>query len=137
MVVCREGKEVTLKLSRNPMAAGGKLNFVSLDQLDDDWFVVVIRARQEEGVEPKAKSRKVLPKSIKEVLKRYKDVLAKGLSQELPPKREVDHKIKIIPEADPPSKASYRLNQVESMELKKQLNDLLARDYIWPSKGEK
>ena len=42
MVVCCDGKEVTLKLSRNPMVAGGKLNFVSLDQLDDDWFVVVI-----------------------------------------------------------------------------------------------
>ena len=49
----------------------------------------------------KAKSSKVLPKSIKEVLKRYKDVLSKGLSQELPLKRKMDHKIKVIQEADP------------------------------------
>jgi hypothetical protein len=53
------------------------------------------------------------------VLKRYKDVLTKELPHELPPKREVDHKIEVIPGAEPPSKALYWLNQVELIELKK------------------
>jgi hypothetical protein len=30
LVVCQDGKEVTLKLSRSPLATGGKLNLVSL-----------------------------------------------------------------------------------------------------------
>jgi hypothetical protein len=54
------------------------------------------------------------------VQKRYKNVLTKELPQELLPKREVDHKIKVIPGAEPPSMASYQLNRVELMELKKQ-----------------
>jgi hypothetical protein len=41
-VLYRDDKEVTLKLSRNPMIVGGKLNFVSLEQLDKKLFVVVM-----------------------------------------------------------------------------------------------
>ncbi len=37
----------------------------------------------------------------------------------LPPYKEFDHKMKVVPESTPPSKAPYRLN---SKELKKNLN---------------
>jgi hypothetical protein len=87
------------------------------------------------GEEPKAKSSKILPMSIKEVLKRYKDVLTDGFSQVLPPRGEVDHKIKVTPGSKLPSKASYQMNQVMLLELKKQLHDLLARWYIRPRKS--
>ena len=33
LVVCRDGKEVTLQLTRTPMAGGGKLNLVSMEQM--------------------------------------------------------------------------------------------------------
>ena len=92
------------------MALGVKLNLVSLEQQDDERFMVVMWVGQEEGEVVKAKEGKLLLKSIKEVLKRYKDALIKELSQELLPKREVDHKIKVIPRVEPPSKAIYRLN---------------------------
>jgi hypothetical protein len=52
----------------------GKLNLVSLLQLDDEPFVVVMQIGQETIEEPKAKSGKFFPKSIEEVLKRYKEV---------------------------------------------------------------
>jgi hypothetical protein len=42
LVVCYDGKEVTLKLSRSPMATRGKLNLVSLERLDVERFVVVM-----------------------------------------------------------------------------------------------
>ena len=32
-VVCRDGKEMTLQLTRTPMARGGKLNLVSMEQM--------------------------------------------------------------------------------------------------------
>ena len=36
LVVCRDGKEVTLQLTRIPMVGGGKLNLVSLEQMQDE-----------------------------------------------------------------------------------------------------
>ena len=41
LVVCRDGKEVTLQLTRTPMAGGGKLNLVSMEQMQDEQLVVV------------------------------------------------------------------------------------------------
>jgi hypothetical protein len=49
LVVYHDGKEMTLKLSRYPMVVRGKLKLTSLEQLDNEQFVVVIQARQEEG----------------------------------------------------------------------------------------
>jgi hypothetical protein len=43
-MVCCDGKEVILKLNRNRMAEGGKLNLVSLEQIDNTLFMVVVRA---------------------------------------------------------------------------------------------
>ena len=42
LVVCRDGKEVTLQLTRAPMAGGGKLNLVSMEQMHDEQLVVVV-----------------------------------------------------------------------------------------------
>ena len=42
LVVWYDGKNVTLKLSRSFMATRGTLNLVSLEQLDVEWFVVVM-----------------------------------------------------------------------------------------------
>ncbi|GKE83852.1 hypothetical protein Tco_1557594, partial [Tanacetum coccineum] len=47
----------------------------------------------------------------------------------LPPEREVEFTIELIPGAQPISKAPYRMAQVELKELKDQLKELLERDY--------
>ena len=54
---------------------------------------MVMRARLETRKESGTKVGKLLSKSIKEVLKRYKNVLTNGSSQALPLRRKVDHKI--------------------------------------------
>ena len=117
------------------MAGGGKLNLVSIDQMTNKQMVVVVRMEQLQRTHEEAKTNGPPPKHICKVLGRYKDVLTNELPQELPPTREVDHKIEVIPGSEPPSKAPYRLNQKELLELKKQLNDLLSRGYIRPSKS--
>ena len=43
LVVCRDGKKVTLQLTRIPMAGGGELNLVSMEQMQDMQLVVVCR----------------------------------------------------------------------------------------------
>ena len=56
--------------------------------------------------------------------------MPEDLPNELPPRREVDHKIKVKPGTEPPSKAPYCLSQKELEEL----DELLAKGYIRRSK---
>ncbi|KZV50284.1 hypothetical protein F511_39733 [Dorcoceras hygrometricum] len=51
----------------------------------------------------------------------------------LPPYREVDFSIELLPGTQPISKAPYRMAPIELKELKEQLEDLLAKGYIRPS----
>nr|GFD05268.1 retrotransposon protein, putative, Ty3-gypsy subclass [Tanacetum cinerariifolium] len=51
----------------------------------------------------------------------------------LPPVREVEFSIELIPGAEPISKAPYRMDPIELKELKDQLQELLERGFIRPS----
>nr|GFD03182.1 putative reverse transcriptase domain, aspartic peptidase domain protein [Tanacetum cinerariifolium] len=51
----------------------------------------------------------------------------------IPPVREVEFNIELIPGAEPISKAPYRMDPVELTELKDQLHKLLERGFIRPS----
>lgn len=57
------------------------------------------------------------------------------LPSKLPPKREVDHKIELMPGVQPPAMGPYRMAPPELEELRKQLKDLLTASYIRPSKA--
>jgi hypothetical protein len=57
------------------------------------------------------------------------------LPDELPPRRQVDHAIEVMPGVAPPAKAPYRMNHEELKEFKVQLEELLAKGYIKPSKS--
>nr|GFA79972.1 putative reverse transcriptase domain-containing protein [Tanacetum cinerariifolium] len=51
----------------------------------------------------------------------------------IPPIREVEFNIELIPGSEPISKASYRMDLIELKELKDQLQELLERGFIRPS----
>eukprot|EP00253_Pinus_taeda_P013469 PITA_13469 len=51
----------------------------------------------------------------------------------LPPRRNIDFTIKLVPGAAPVSRAPYRMSVPELTELKIQLQELLDKDYIRPS----
>jgi hypothetical protein len=57
------------------------------------------------------------------------------LPDELPPRKQVDHAIEMMPGVAPPAKAPYRMNHEELKEFKVQLEELLAKGYIKPSKS--
>ncbi len=57
------------------------------------------------------------------------------LLDELPPRRQVDHAIEVMPRVAPPTKAPYRMSHEELKELKVQLEKLFAKGYIKPSKS--
>jgi hypothetical protein len=52
---------------------------------------------------------------------------------ELPPRREIDFSIDLLPKSAPISKSPYRMSLPELTELKIQLQELLDKEYIKPS----
>ena len=52
---------------------------------------------------------------------------------ELPPDREVEFTIDLIPGTEPISIPPYRMAPIELRELKAQLEELLSKGFIWPS----
>ena len=63
------------------------------------------------------------------VLKEYADVFSEEIPG-LPPKRELDFTIELVPSAVPSSKAPYQMNILELNELKSQLIYLIGKKYI-------
>jgi hypothetical protein len=51
----------------------------------------------------------------------------------MPPKRNVEFAIQLIPGTAPISKRAYRVSGPEFVELKKQIDELLGKGYIRPS----
>ncbi len=73
---------------------------------------------------------------IKRVLNEFPDVMPEELTEDLPPRRQVDHEIEVMPGVAPPAKAPYQMSHEELKELKVQLEKLLTKGYIklskWP-----
>jgi len=63
------------------------------------------------------------------LVQEYADVFPDEIP-ELPPSRDVDFTINLIPRAGPMSMAPYRMTPTELAELKKQIEDLLEKKFI-------
>ena len=61
-------------------------------------------------------------------------MLPPELPKKLPPRRDIDHKIKLLPGIVAPTQAPYRMTPKELAELRKQLNELLDVGLIQPPK---
>jgi hypothetical protein len=66
------------------------------------------------------------------VLHEFRDLFVDEIP-ELPPRREIDFSIDLLPGSTPISKAPYRMSLPELTELKIQLQELLDKEYIRPS----
>ena len=75
------------------------------------------------------------PRAAKVLLKQFQDVFPDDLPKSLPPNREVEHKIELEANAQPPSRPTFRMSPKELDELKKQLEDLSEHGFIQPSKS--
>ena len=76
-----------------------------------------------------------LPPCIEQVLSDNKDVMPEELPQQLPPRREVDHRIELIPGAKLPAMMPYCMAPPELEDLRKQLKELLDSGHVRPSKA--
>ncbi|XP_027940213.1 uncharacterized protein LOC114194285 [Vigna unguiculata] len=84
----------------------------------------IIFARMEVG------ERKIT--SIIPVVQDFEDVFPEEVSG-LPPRREVEFSIDLVPGTCPVSMAPYRMAPAELAELKKQIEELMAKQFIRPS----
>jgi hypothetical protein len=66
------------------------------------------------------------------VLRDFRDMFVDEIP-ELPPRREIDFSIDLLPGSAPISKAPYRMSLPELTELRVQLQELLDKEYIRPS----
>ena len=73
------------------------------------------------------------PVQVQKLLTEFADVFPKELPAGLPPQRQLDHKIELVPGAEPPHRAPYRMSPQGLDELKTQLRDLTEKGYIQPS----
>ena len=77
-------------------------------------FIAVIRSVEETNEKivelNEEKTKTEYPVAVQEILEGFSDVFPKGLPRELLPIREVDHKIELIPGAEPPHRAPYRMS---------------------------
>jgi hypothetical protein len=62
-----------------------------------------------------------LPKKVQELLEEIVDIVVDELPHFLPPMRSVSHHIDLIPGANLPKEAAYRLTPQENEEVKKQV----------------
>jgi hypothetical protein len=126
---------VRVKAQELPYVGGPTIHFM----LEKAWekecmggvgMMCVMRALDE--YEPKEATKLVTsPKCIKQVLEEFPDVMPK----DLPLRRQVDHVIELMLGVAPPAKAPYRMSHEELKELKVQLEELLMKGYIKPSKS--
>src|SRR4051812_36040025 len=109
------------------LISGAEAKLNAMDESNECFLLYVKECVSVVQTEPDADVRKVLSE--------FSDVIADELPHRLPPRREVDHRIELLPESSPPSKPTYRMSPRELDELKKQLAELTDRGFIRPSKS--
>jgi hypothetical protein len=73
--------------------------------------------------------------STTSLLQEFADVFPSELPHQLPPSRDVDHRIELTQTTPPAPRSVYRMSPSELDELKKQLDELLAAGFVQPSKS--
>eukprot|EP00253_Pinus_taeda_P011685 PITA_11685 len=121
------GQTITTELNVLPLGSYDVL--IGMDWLERRWSVIncktkTVSYRDELDSVDKVATVKDIP-----VVKDFGDVFPEEIPG-LPPKRDLDFTIELIPGAAPVSRAPYRMSVPELTELKMQLQELLEKKYI-------
>ena len=72
----------------------------------------------------------LIPLSLVPLMTDFKDVFPEELPPLLPPKREIQHAIDLIPGSNLPNLPHYRMSPTEHEELRKQIGELMEKGYV-------
>lgn len=103
------------------------INAKQLSRCKDVYLVAIKTTSHSSSTVITSTNANILP-----LLDEFNDLFLDDL-HDLPPKRLIDHEIKLIDNAIPPVQSPYRMSQPELAELKRQLELLLDKGYIRPS----
>ncbi|KAA0041498.1 uncharacterized protein E5676_scaffold205G001550 [Cucumis melo var. makuwa] len=115
-----EHQVIPMPLAKCLVITGSTPSFVQTDLRQPDGLKMISARKLKKGLsqdEPtfmaiplnsSENSGETVPKEIMRVLEKYRDVIPDSLPKSLPPRRMIDHEIKLVPRAKPPVKNSYR-----------------------------
>lgn len=70
------------------------------------------------------------PLGIQKLLQEFADLTTEELPKSLPPQRDIQHAIDLMPGASLPILPTYRMSPEEHMELQRQVQDLFDKGFI-------
>ena len=80
-------------------------------------------------------SEKEIPKEVEPILAEFVDVVPEEIPHGLPPMRDIQHQIDLVPGSVLPNKPAYRMSPKEHEELTRQVDELLNKGLIRESKS--
>ncbi|XP_020692274.1 uncharacterized protein LOC110106663 [Dendrobium catenatum] len=106
-----------------------RLHLLTAKEVEDEinqgttMYALVARETIKELGEP-------IPEEVQPLLETFFEVIPEDLPNQLPPLRDIQHAIDLVPGASLPNLPHYRMNLGENAKLKEQVDDLLQKGFI-------